>query len=140
MKSKSFRAIAIDETHHWNLPPELAECRAFSIYIFCEGEATYCCSLTPSSWLEPLRNEFVRIDGEPLTDEQHEVASDLMFEDMDGFYRDFLRASDSGPALDVSEAREFEVDPDLDDNEADQHLWDEARESFQANAPNLRLA
>lgn len=139
MKTETFRTIAIDETAHWRLPPELAGCRAFGVYIFREGEATYCCSLTPASWLEPLQNEFIRIDGEPLTDAQAEAAADLMHEGTaDGHYRAFLRAPFTG--LDVSEPREFEPDPDLRPDEAQRRLWDDARESFQANAPALRFA
>jgi hypothetical protein len=59
MKAKfDFRAVAVDETSHWNLPPVLEGATVFGVYMIAEGEATHVCSLTPSSGAEFLRNDF----------------------------------------------------------------------------------
>lgn len=58
-----FRVFASDETEHWNLAgTPLAGARCFGLYLIREGERTYCCSLTPSSWAEALQNVFAYPD------------------------------------------------------------------------------
>jgi hypothetical protein len=53
----TFRTYAADETEHWNLADTpLAGVPMFGLYAFKEGERTYCCSLTPSSWAIALEN------------------------------------------------------------------------------------
>lgn len=135
MKTATFRAIALDETGYWNLPSELNDCRVYGVYFYREGDATYCCSMLPSSWLEPLENVFIRADGQPLTDEQSAIAGELAHEGLEGQYRAFLRSDSRGFVATVSEPREFEIDPD----DSDQQVWGDARESFQANAPSLNI-
>lgn len=59
MKAKfDFRAVAIDETSNWNLPPVLAGATVFGVYMIAEGERTHICSTVPSSGAEFLRNDF----------------------------------------------------------------------------------
>lgn len=59
MKAKfDFRAVAVDETSNWNLPPVLRGATVFGIYMIAEGERTHICSLTPASDAEFLRNDF----------------------------------------------------------------------------------
>ena len=59
MKAKfDFRAVAVDETSNWNLPPVLEGATVFGIYMIAEGERTHICSFTPSSGAEFLRNDF----------------------------------------------------------------------------------
>ena len=74
-----FYVIARDETEYWR--PEVLErihaARAFGLYLVREDEATYCCSLTPSSFAMGLKNEFAfdlppdfdRDDSGPWEDE-----------------------------------------------------------------------
>lgn len=52
-----FRTFASDETENWNLEgTPLAGVPIFGLYAFKQGERTYCCSLTPSSWAIALEN------------------------------------------------------------------------------------
>jgi hypothetical protein len=52
-----FRTFANDETENWNLDATpLAGVPIFGLYAFKQGERTYCCSLTPSSWAIALEN------------------------------------------------------------------------------------
>ncbi len=46
--------IGIDETEHWNIPPELKPyiARIYGVYAFDRNTYTHCCELTPSHWLE----------------------------------------------------------------------------------------
>lgn len=67
-----FRTFASDESEHWNLAgTPVADVKAFGLYLFCEGEATYCCSFTPSSWCEALQNVFAINEGEDVPRDQH---------------------------------------------------------------------
>lgn len=54
-----FRCFAVDETKNWTLPEPLTGAPAFGLYLFCEGEATHVCSLTPASRADFLRNIFL---------------------------------------------------------------------------------
>lgn len=62
-----FRTFANDETEHWNLAgTPLEGVPVFGLYMFKEGERTYCCSLTPSSWAVNLENVFCYPDQDGL--------------------------------------------------------------------------
>lgn len=62
-----FRTYAVDETAHWSLEgTPLAGVPVFGLYLIKEGEATYCCSLTPSSWAVNLENVFCYPDQDGL--------------------------------------------------------------------------
>lgn len=114
-----FRAIRFNETHHWNLPAVLAGCQVFGVYVFAVGEATYCCSLTPSSWVEFLWNEVVAPSD--VSEEMQREIEKLQFETggEGGYYVPFIRDYSN-----CSEERECEN-------------WDDANESFHANYPSF---
>lgn len=58
-----FRVYAQDDTEHWNLAgTPLDGIRAFSLYVIREGERTYVCSMSPSSFAYGLENEFAYPD------------------------------------------------------------------------------
>lgn len=67
MAKFTFRLIAVNETRHWDLTGTPVEgMDAFGVYLFHEGEATYCCSLSPDAWCESVITEFVMKDGSLL--------------------------------------------------------------------------
>lgn len=62
-----FRTYANDETEHWSLEgTPLDGVPVFGLYLIREGEATYCCSLTPSSWAVSIENVFCYPDQSDL--------------------------------------------------------------------------
>lgn len=125
MKEK-FRIIARDETHAWDqsVLDEFHITKAFCLYAIREGEATHCCSLTPSSWAVAIENVFIHdFDLDPslraaIIEENHclsqnwqgyetdvleslrDRASDkLSYEAIDesSCYLDFVRDADNDP-------------------------------------------
>lgn len=100
-----FRVIARDETEYWPSPPSR---QVFGLYIFREGEATYCCSLTPASWCEGTVN--VGVPEGP----EYEGLSDNYFT--------FI----TPPYVNCSERITVE-------GETDEDLWDAAREQQSSN-------
>lgn len=74
MSQIPFFTVARDETQFWD-PEFLAShqiTKAYGIYLILNGEATHCCSLTPSSWAEFCENVFVSPNDE-IHDELEEV-------------------------------------------------------------------
>jgi hypothetical protein len=137
MKTKQFALIAIENTQHWNLPDDstLLDTRKFTLGIFSPGEATYCCSLTPATYVDDLENIFINPDGSPLTDEQISELdrTGLQYEALDHGYHGFVRDPENNPL--VGDILEIELDPDdyEDEDALDRALWDEAREEFSSN-------
>lgn len=124
MKTYHFRLVAFDETRYWaTLPSDCSQ--AFGTYLFCEGEATHCCSLTPSSWCEPIENVFAGLDPNDA------FVEDNLFTGMDdGIYTPFINPA-KRPSW-VSRAIEF----DAEDRE---DAWEQAREYFRGNAVSIPI-
>jgi hypothetical protein len=121
MHKFKFRIVAFDETENWDSLPEGA--KVWGIYLFCEGEATHCCSLTPSSWCLFLQNIF---DGPPT-----EFQEEREFEGED-FYSVFIDVSKLVWQHRISRPIEFESDEE-DEEEARADAWAQAEEYFLAN-------
>lgn len=145
---RSFRLIAIEETEHW-LPTheEIASEPIFGIYLYMEGEATYCASLTPSSWCEFLENRFLAHDKPGISEDAIDEMDELRTENGDesGSYFPFIRNPD--PRC-ISKAESFTVDTRNCDGDtakerrenAIKELWEEAREYFQGNSASIPIA
>lgn len=125
----NFRTVAFDETKFWSDLPEGCT-KVYGLYLFKEGEATHCCSLTQSSWCEFLENVFIGLDGE------HPFVEEYRYDDGGeaGSYFSFIDPDKYGDH--VSEPIEFENDrDDFDsDDEAREDLWEQAREYVRGNA------
>lgn len=121
----TFRLIAYNETEYWlRLPPECK--KVYGVYLFCEGEATHVCSLTPSSWCEFIENVFIGLNPENM------FAVDNENEDGDepGSYFHFI---DPACIPDrVSKPIEFEADYRDD-------AWEQARDYFQSNRQSIPI-
>lgn len=115
-----FRVIARIETPFWDqdlLTKHQIEV-AFGLYLFQESEASYLCSLTPSSRIDFLQNSFIGGD-----DDLH----DLHMEPGEDTYVNFIRTD----RID----RRFITSPRLIEGETDEELWENAREQLQNEAP-----
>ena len=125
----NFRTVAFDETALWRDLPKGCT-RVFGLYLFCEGERTYCCSLTPSSWCEFLENVFIGLDNAHPFVEEHQFYNGWE----SGHYVSFIDVEKLSNR--VSEPIEFENDrDDFDsDDEAREDLWEQAREYVRGNA------
>lgn len=140
----NFRTVAFDETEYWSDLPEGCT-KVFGLYLFCEGERTYCCEIRPSSWCEFMRHVFIGLDYDHPFVEEHEYDNDEY-----GMYVHLIDPAKLGDC--VSEPREFENDVVLAsddeyeeftkeqrkaDDEAREEgrgdLWEQAREGVQAN-------
>ena len=134
-KSESFWAIARDESAYWDADALAAHGikAAFGLYLIREGEGTHVCSLTPSSWCEWLRNDFVFNDD--ATDEQREAAQELEYDDggEPGHYSG--RVIVPGKMDSRFIAGPVEIDPADHDDSDDLHraIWDAAQEEWHAN-------
>ncbi|TAN06768.1 MAG: hypothetical protein EPN36_03290 [Rhodanobacteraceae bacterium] len=122
MKTYLFRAVAFDETRYWNgLPPACT--RVFGTYLFCEGEATHCCELMPSSRCEPLNNVFCGLRTDDAFVEEH-----LFDGNEDCIY---VRMLDPAKRRDwVSEPIEIEA-------ESRDEAWEAATEYAHGNEPQI---
>lgn len=119
-----FSVFTIDESAYWRADI-LAKCggRIFTVYLFCVGEATHCCSLTPSTYAEAI--DYVA--SADIDDETQETLLAALA-DADGGYFPFRDAG--------QDVREFDSDED-DEDAARRDLWDQARESYAANCPQV---
>lgn len=129
MKSAEFRLIAIDESRYWDDLPE--HITAYGVYLFRVGEATYCASTSPASWLFFLCNV---LDG--ATEEQWE----RHYHEGTDQYVGYIDP-DRMPAL-VSEPFTVEIEDDeaaeLEGEEAIvDRLWELAIEEANANPPSV---
>lgn len=127
MRSAEFRLTAIDETRYWDDLP--AHAKAYGVYLFRVGEATYCASLSPSSWLFFLHNV---LDG--VTEEQQErhyhqgIDQYVPYIDPDNLPE--LVSEPFTVEIDDAEAAELEGEEAIIDR-----LWELAIEEAQANPP-----
>lgn len=130
MKAKFF-LIAFSETHCWAELP--AGCTgAFGVYLVCEGEGTHICSMTPSSRADFMENVFVGLDYHAQDAETQQWIDENRFND-GGESTTYFGFIDRDLNLSrCSELREFESDEE-DPEKARDDLWEQARESFQAN-------
>ena len=137
--TRSFFIRAIEETSFWETLPDGAQ-RAFGIYIVCDGEATHCCSLTPSSWCEWLQNYFSCAPDD--TDKLNAALNDdgaWETESGESGYFNFARHDPANPWHGPLVEFEVEADDDYDDGSPlpdylHQALWDDAREYFSGNS------
>ena len=122
--------VARDETEYWNKDTlQKADLyAAFGIYVLIKGEQTFCCEMSPSSYNEFLRNEFVYdCDDEKA----HEAAGDLMFEGAQdsSHYSSYFTPSDDRFFLEDS----VEIDEDdlegLDEDESHALIWEKVMEA-----------
>ncbi|USN15588.1 hypothetical protein KIKIMORA_04700 [Brevundimonas phage vB_BpoS-Kikimora] len=140
-----FRALAVEETQYWNLPPALAGSPVFGLYLFCEGEATHVCSLTPSSRIDFLRNAFLtdRADDPAAAEAYLQDGGDGEEYENGGepsTYRAFIRDPEAPETAPYVSGR-ITVTLDSDDYEDSDEgrdamrddAWNEARESAEAN-------
>lgn len=144
----NFRTVAFDETHTWFGLPEGCT-KVFGLYLFCEGEATHCCELRPSSWCEFIQNVFIGLPTDPLHPFIEEYEYDNGGEA--GSYFSFIDPAKYGDR--VSEPLDFENDVVIatdeeyeefteeqrkaDDQAREQgrdDLWEQAREYVRGNA------
>ena len=139
MSTERFLVLAADETKYWN-SKALKRCgirQVFCLHLIREGEATFCCSMTPSSWAVPVRNVFIfTADASP--DMRERVLIELEYEGLGaGAYFPFASFSKCRPGT----ARAFEIDLDeteFEDTEEGQEAyrdaaWDQALEYVQTN-------
>lgn len=147
-KTFYFAGLATDISDCWNLPKghPLEDCTKFCLGLFMIGEATYCCELSPSSYVVDISNEFCNPDGSYLTEAQLSAIDNesLDLESLDHGYQRFIDPKKAASNPRVSAA--FEVDIDLSeydraayDSEADwldairRAAWEEAREYASSN-------
>ncbi len=150
METFEFAIIAQDITEHWNLPADslVKDCQVFCLSMFRVGEATYCCSLTPSSYVDDRENLFINRDGSPLTDAQR-VELDhtgYEYESLDGSYIGYIRPERIADNKLIGDICEIELDPaDYEDSDEGREAmlrdaWQEAREEMSANSGSYEPA
>lgn len=137
MPTLTFRCVQNDETKFWHFDPSCHPTpppgtKIFGIYMFCEGEATYCCSLTPSSFMMCVSFETDAPDG-PFRDYFYDELNIHLHES--DHYAEFIRDVSQHKNVSVS-SFDVEIDDDEDDYQRAK-AWEEAREYFQGNAPQF---
>lgn len=116
----TFRAYAVDETEHWNLPAILAGVPVFGLYLIMPGEATHICSFQASTRADFLENVFL-LPPEAYEDDdtrgsgqsaQCDAAADLAHNDggESGSYFDFVDCAAKGQQPYLSEPVTFTLD------------------------------
>jgi hypothetical protein len=143
MERFEFAVIAQDQTDFWSLPENstLRDCRIFCLSLFCVGERTHVCSLTPSTYVDDLKNLFLNPDGSPLTDAQMiELAREgYQYEGLDHSYIGYVNPDRIAENPKVGDVYWTELDPaDYEDSDEGREAmrrdaWDEAREEISAN-------
>jgi len=137
---ESFYVIAREESEYWN--PAVFEEHgiraAFGLYLIRAGEATHCCSLTPSSWVEWVGNRFILADDAPRDSWGEWTGQDLENESggETGQYLDYLDPGkmDARFVAELVEIAPGEVEAATDGPDALRAaLWDAAREAFNEN-------
>lgn len=131
----SFRVVAINETKHWReLPLDCTQARG--LYLVCEGEATHCCSLTPSSRADFIENEFlgVDVDSSPAL---MQWVEDNQFENggEPSTYFEFIDFATT--TRKHSQAISITIDPDDHDGDEEkmrEAAWEEAAEYVRGNS------
>lgn len=131
-----FAVVAIDcVAAGWaTIPPDLAArglAGVWETFVVDLHEATHCCELTPSYWLEPLE-VVLDISSEASDEERDKLESEKWdyYPSDDGHYVwcSTLRAGRHGTIIDTW-APDDSADPD------DQPSIDDAREMWQGNCP-----
>lgn len=138
MKTYQFAIVAIENTEFWNLPEDstLKDCRIFCNGLFAPGEATYCASLTPSTYVIDMETKFFNRDGSPLSEEQISELDRCFYEyeALDHGYHAFIRNWENNPLV----GNLIEIELDLEDYESEEAAreaaWEEAREEARANS------
>lgn len=134
-----FWTIAKDETHNWDAEVLARNGirAAFGLYLIREGEATYCCEITPSSAAEFLGNRFVMEDADSEWDDPEGLESN------DGgcggvsYLQPMIRPEThdsrfiAGP-IEVT-AEDMEDRGEYWEGDPDRAAWEAARESWNAN-------
>lgn len=156
MAAFHFRCVAIRETYHWDQDflenSIVAGADVFGVYLYREGERTYCCELTPSAWCEFVQNDFVRPDGLSLLtpaqwddDAVGEALSELEKEnsgERGGYYSYHLINNPDRPLIRSKRltinvnTREYKERGNTRDDAyraAAEAAWEEAREYLQGN-------
>jgi hypothetical protein len=144
MERFEFAIIAQEITEHWTLPADslLKDCRVFCLSMFCVGERTHVCSLTPSTYVDDMKNMFVNRDGSPLTDAQVEELDAKFYEheSLDHSYIGYVNPDVISSNTRVGDIYWNEIDPaDYEDSdegreEKRRDAWQDAREELQANS------
>lgn len=140
---RTFRLIAIDETQFWcPKNQEIADKPIFGVYLYCEGEATYCASLTPSSWCVFIENRF-GIERHSIDPE--EELSEAVLDEIEslrdendresGSYFNYISNPDkrfiSKPFELTMDTREYDGETFAERKEAAlKDAWDDAEEHF----------
>lgn len=144
MERFEFAVIAQEQTDFWILPENstLRDCRIFCLSLFCVGERTHVCSLSPSTYVDDLENLFLNPDGSPLTDAQMtELArEDYQYEGLDHSYISYVNPDRIAENPKVGDVYWTELDPaDYEDSDEGREAmrrdaWDEALEEISANS------
>lgn len=63
----TIRCVALDDTHAWTFPPDLAPyvARVLTVYVYDDEARTYLCEATASRYLVPVRTDVVHVEGTP---------------------------------------------------------------------------
>jgi len=136
--TRKFFTLAIDSTKHWAELPEHAT-RAFSLYLIMDGEATHCCSMTPSSWGAALPNVFSCPESSADALNSFLNFSDgWEYEGLEDSYLPFICWNES--RIDCSKLIEVSIDLDSAIDESEplpesvmDALWIEARDNISGN-------
>lgn len=136
--TREFFTVAIDQTNYYDKLPRGAT-RAFGLYLVCKDEATYCCSLSPSSWGVNLQNVFTckMSDSDTLHSEME--SGEWEMDGLDDSYISFQNYNAKSGRH--SELVSISIETDLEFDETDgplpesvhDELWEEAREYFSGN-------
>ena len=78
MKHERFHVVAIRETENYDAATlaDMNVREAFGLYLIREGEATYACSLTPSSAARFIGNRFIIVDDADVIEAEHWTVED----------------------------------------------------------------
>ena len=113
------KAVVMDDTQHFNIPAEDVPFikQVLCVYVYDPEEATHCCELTPSRWLETCYTTVVTSEDCP------EDVRERLWEDYSTVYSDscYMHCSDAD-RLESTEPREFDS-------------LEDAREYFCGNCP-----
>lgn len=140
MKTYQFAVKAFDQTTFWELPEDstLKGCLKYMLGLFRIGEATYCCSLTPSSYVIDLENLFLNPDGSYFSEEQEREMDreGYSHEGLDHGYYGYIDPDRVADNPLIGDILEIEVDPEeyADKEEMDRAAWDAALEEVSANS------
>lgn len=124
MARNEFFLLARDETEYWDQEylAKFGTTKASGIYLIKNGERTYCCSLSPSSWAVFIDNEFILEDPDADDYPEDDSGSD------GSTYLSFTPHNPNNPRHSAL----FTVDGRLSSDNA----WVEAEEHARCNPPH----